>query len=253
LIEFSEREIPTLNTLTPVKKLKYSFLFDAKTYQFRNVTLPEEINNGHPLLLAHQLVELFMRNKQLFSSSASEQMEFGFDLEEDRFKVSDYQIRTFKEIVPFQEFSVPHPYSCLTQFGCTSSQGLDLVLVDPFSPEQLIITAQKAAQAGMKIAYLADSSQANFNPNWVNLVDNLGLVITGDGLAVMAHHYFNPLSQTENALILSPQQMKEFKEEFGSARVVHYLSNGREASLSAVDDSEAVKYQIRDVLSGKRE
>ncbi len=236
-IEFQERSSP--------KEKKYFLCYDASKGKVISASLPENIS---PNRLGDSLVSLYDQasRRVVVPPEETSQLEFTFDVDGDKIIRNGLQLRRFIDRVQAQDFRVYNPLDNVGVVGSTSTEGVRLVLANTPLPLELMAMEERARKDGYGLAYIAEPKG---NPNLVTYLDQLGLLITGEGPLVQSHNYYNALMKADHVLMLSSEQMENLRERFRSGTVIEYRCNGKEASLGVVDQTHEVKLQIRDALN----
>lgn len=194
--------------------------------------------------LAQAVAEQLEFTKAIVGTAAAMtyQMEIGFSLKQQERAVYAFQLRTFKRKQPPEHFIITNPLPARTVFGTTTDAGIECIVATTTDPIELDLIGQRARAEGLQIAYITKDDKPN-----VPFCTDIDVLITGKDLMVQAHAYFNPLSQAPHAVLLTQAQLAELNLEPG--RKIRYISNGSHASITTIDTTESVKYEIRNILN----
>jgi len=232
LIEFAERAN---------MKEKSFILYDVqRTEVIGNPVVPTNLD---PCGFAKLVAGSFKENmgkiaRTVHVGKDAYQIEFGAEKD----KVYGLQLRIFCERHRTKDFEIKDSYECQAVFGVTD--GVDLVVTSTDEPELLSLLSKRAKEDKLGICYILKDG---CDPNIPSYIDNLGLLIVGKGLAVQGHRYFNAMSQADNVLLLDQGQFGNVQLEPGD--VLRYVSNGISGSITKIDTSEKIKYEIRALLN----
>lgn len=169
------------------------------------------------------------------------QMEFGFSISQD-LELYTFQLRAFQPKQTTKEFSIQNPLEARTIFGATPQQGIECIIASTTDSIELDLISKRAEAEQLQVLYIAKDNKPN-----VPFCTNVAVLITGKDLAVQAHNYFNPLSQSEHAVLMTQAEIAELRFEPGQR--VRYTSNGTQAEMIKLDTTESIKYRIRDILN----
>ncbi|MFA6462175.1 MAG: response regulator [Candidatus Woesearchaeota archaeon] len=236
LIEFQERSNP--------KEKKYFLCYDAIKDQVVSASLPEDLSGPK---LGQALVSLYdsASRKVGVPPEETSQVEFTFDTLEGEIKVDGLQLRKFKDRVKVENTEIFNPIENVGVMGAPS-EGTRFVVAITDRPSELMAMEEKARAEGYSLAYLAEPGS---NPNVTTYLNQLGLLITGEGTMVQSHHYYNALMKADQVLMLERTEFESLRTRLREGTLVEYRSNGRDVSLGIVDQTHQVKLQIRDALN----
>lgn len=233
LIEYSERETVIEN------KANIAFLYDSKLGKVYG----ENANLGiDHRLLAENLHKLLLERRDVCNTSSdmAVQMEYGFD---DTLSLFDFQLRGSKRIIPKGNYAKPDNLV----FGSTHAEGTEMIVIYPDSPEQVSLVSQRAAEDGYMVCMVIPS-ELEEKAHLAAIPENLGLVITGKGLTIQSHGYFNALVNAENFVALQSDKAIT-RLNLQSGQKLLYKSDGLSYSIELYDTTKKIIQGVRELIN----
>lgn len=190
------------------------------------------------------------------------QMEFAYELGADPDApgvLHEVQMRYFRPFAKLpavgERFPVKEPLATLAVFGATPPEGIICAVTSSIDPYAVHLLGERAHAEGYAVCYRIDE-RAPDDPDAERLArgaiasiatEHLGLVVTGKGLATLAHAHFNPLAAAPNALLMLQEGMNQLGLEDGA--LIRYTSNGVQARVDILEQSDMTIAAIADVMA----
>jgi hypothetical protein len=221
---------------------KQFLLYNTQTREINiRETDLERIESNH---LAQEIAERLEAVKTIVETSKdiAYQMEIGFSVKQQDVTLYTFQLRSFQSKQEPAMFTITTPIEARTIFGATTEEGIECIIATTTDPIELDLICQRAQAEQLHLLYIAKDNKPN-----VPFCAKVDVLITGKDLAVQEHAYFNPLSQSQHAVLMTQSEIAALTFEPGQK--VRYISNGKEAVIIKLETTEATKYKIRDILN----